>query len=318
MTADLVVIDRSAAAELVPRAALADVLGAWLADLDDTTADTRATYGRMARRFLAWHAGRGGVVDGAAVRAWIADVGGAPATRNLALAGLRSFCAWAVRSGHLPTDPTAGVRGARRRGGRLHKRDAFSPAEVARMLASCESDPRPAVGARDGAVLALMSFAALRTVEVERADVGDVGHHAGRRVLWIRGKGAADAPTPGVLTDACWRYVARWLDVRPGDDGGPLLTTLDGPAGPAGGRLSRRTIRAIIEARKAAAGVDVSAGRRVTAHSLRHAAVTRVLTAGGTLRQAQALARHSSVATTEVYLHELDRFAAAPEDLVTW
>lgn len=184
------------------------------------------------------------------------------------------------------------------------------------MLDACARDDRPA-GARDGAVLGLMAYMALRTVEVERADLADLGTARGRRVLWIHGKGAADAPTPGVVTDACWRVLARWLDVR-GDAPGPLITTLDGPKGPAGGRLARRTIRAIIDGRKVEAGILPDAGRRVTAHSLRHAAVTRVLTAGGTLRQAQSLARHANLATTQVYLHELDRYTDAPEDRVTW
>lgn len=311
----IVTIDRPA--ELVTRDALADVLGVWLADLDDTTADTRATYGRLAGRFFDWHqADGGGPVTGARVRRWLASIGGAPATRNLHLAALRSFCRWAVRSGHLPADPTDGVTGARHRGAKQHKRDAFTPAEVAAMLDACARDDRPA-GARDGAVLGLMAYMALRTVEVERADLADLGTARGRRVLWIHGKGAADAPTPGVVTDACWRVLARWLDVR-GDAPGPLITTLDGPKGPAGGRLARRTIRAIIDGRKADAGILPDAGRRVTAHSLRHAAVTRVLTAGGTLRQAQSLARHANLATTQVYLHELDRYADAPEDRVTW
>lgn len=315
MNADLVVIEPRAA--LAPRADIGAVLEAWLEDLDGTTPDTRATYGRAAGRFVTWHESRGaGPVTAADVRAWLASVGGAPATRNVHLSAVRSFMRWAVREGHLDADPTAGMRSARV--GSMHKRDAFTPAEVRAMLDVCEADTRP-VGARDGAVLALMSYAALRTVEVVRADVGDVGTYQGRRVLWIHGKGAADTPTPGVLTDACWRAVRRWLDVRPGPaDAGPLLTALGGPAGPGGGRLARRTVRAIIAGRMRQAGIEAGAGRRVTAHSLRHAAVTRVLTGGGTLRQAQALARHANLATTERYLHELDRYASAPEDLVTW
>lgn len=314
------IVITTAGADLARAADFGPVLGAWLADLTDTTDDTRATYGRLAGRFKTWHERRGGgPVTGACVRLWLASIGGAPATRNLHLAALRSFCRWAVRTGNLPTDPTDGVAGARQRGGAAHKRDAFTPAEVRAMLDACEADGRP-YGARDGAVLALMSYAALRTVEVCRADVGDVGTYHGRRVLWIRGKGAADSPTPGVLSDACWRAVRRWLDVRPGPaDSGALITALDGPAGPGDGRrMDRRTVRALIVRRMREAGIAADAGRLVTAHSLRHAAVTRVLTAGGTLRQAQALARHANLTTTERYLHELDRYGAAPEDLVTW
>lgn len=296
--------------ELAPSVDLGAVVGAWLADLEpDTTADTRRTYARLVGRFVDWHIVRG-PVDGAAVRAWLADVGGSPATRNLHLASLRSFTQWAQRAGHIPTDPTAGVKGARRKGtSRRHKRDALSASEVRAMLEACEDTP---TGRRDAAVIALMAYLGLRTVEVQRADVSDVGRHSGRRVLLIRGKGSAGEPLPGVLDGEAWAIVRRWLDVRPGDpQSGPLLTTIHG------GRLSRRTIRHAVKRRMAEAGI-VGPDRMVTTHSLRHTAITQVLLAGGTIRQAQALARHASVTTTEVYAHELDRMADAPEDLISY
>lgn len=46
---------------------------------------------------------------------------------------------------------------------------------------------------------------------------------------------------------------------------------------------------------------------RLTAHSLRHSAVTLSLLNGATLQEAQMFARHANIATTQIYAHNLDR-----------
>ena len=48
-------------------------------------------------------------------------------------------------------------------------------------------------------------------------------------------------------------------------------------------------------------------GDRMTAHSLRHTAVTMSLEAGATLQQVQQFARHSLIVTTQIYAHNLER-----------
>lgn len=311
---EIVLTDRAGLAE-VPE--LDQVVEAWGEDLEARGAyeDTCRAYRRAVRRFVLWHAGQRGPLDAAMVETWLTSVGGSASTRTLHLAALRSFFAWAARLGHLPTDPTSGV-GVKRSRDRAHRRDALSRDEVRAMLDVCRADSTP-TGARDAAIIALMAHLGLRTVEVHRADVNDLGSAKGRRVLYIRGKGAVDDLEPGVVTAECWRTVRTWLAVRPGEPtSGPLVTTVGGPGG-YGRRLSRRTIRQAVKRRMIEAGID-DPGRQVSTHSLRHAAITEVLRAGGTVRQAQALARHANVTTTEVYLHELDRYDHAPEDLVTY
>lgn len=310
---DLAIIDPGT---IVRQPTIPEVVDAWLEDPETDrplTDDTRATYRRAVVRFLRWRDRTGAVVDGRTVREWLAELGGSPATRNLHLAALRSFCAWAVRSGYLPTDPTAGVKGAKRKGTtREHKRDALAPGEVSAMLRACSAD-RSVAGRRDAAIVALMAYMGLRTVEVERANVEDLGHHEGRRVLAIRGKGSAEELERGVVTLPCQRYLAEWLAARPGPQVGPLVTTIVGEPE----RLSRRTIRRVVKGRMAEAGV-LMADRVVTTHSLRHTAITQVLRAGGSVRDAQYLARHASIETTQRYMHEVDRYANAPEDLIIY
>lgn len=51
--------------------------------------------------------------------------------------------------------------------------------------------------------------------------------------------------------------------------------------------------------------------KRVTAHTLRHSFATNLLTSGASITQVQELLGHTSVITTQVYLHCIPQFAAA-------
>lgn len=61
------------------------------------------------------------------------------------------------------------------------------------------------------------------------------------------------------------------------------------------GRLSPRTISRIIKEAMVEAGYD---SPRLTAHSLRHSAITYALKAGATLQEVQQFARHARIDTT--------------------
>ena len=77
-----------------------------------------------------------------------------------------------------------------------------------------------------------------------------------------------------------------------------------------GERLTTRSISRIVKDRLQASGLD---DRRLTAHSLRHTAVTFSLIGGASIQEAQTLARHSDINTTLIYAHNLERIAKAPE-----
>jgi integrase/recombinase XerC/integrase/recombinase XerD len=53
--------------------------------------------------------------------------------------------------------------------------------------------------------------------------------------------------------------------------------------------------------------------KRFSAHSMRHTGITLSLKGGATIQEAQAMARHSSIDTTMIYAHNINRLLHAPE-----
>ena len=80
-----------------------------------------------------------------------------------------------------------------------------------------------------------------------------------------------------------------------------------------GQALTTRTISGVCKNAILAAGFN---SKRLTAHSLRHTAVTLALIAGENLADVQAFARHSSINTTMIYNHSVNRMTSQCETLI--
>lgn len=289
----------------------------WLASLD-LSEDTRLAYRVSLVKFVQWLAEKEltlADLDVEVIREWRDSLdGAAAATVNLRLTAVRSFLGWLKAQGLLAVNLAAEVKGRKRKGTtRSHRRDMLTNGEVGMVLATC--DPNTAAGIRDHAILSLMAFCALRTVEVHRANVGDLSTKDERLVLWVHGKGHDEQDDFVVLPGAAERAVRHWLAVRPGKPGDPLFVSLS-PRN-AGERLSRAALRAMVLARYKAAGV-VGAGETKSTHSLRHSAITNAIRHGATPMQAQALARHENLNTTMIYYHEMGRTTNPAEDLIDY
>ena len=55
----------------------------------------------------------------------------------------------------------------------------------------------------------------------------------------------------------------------------------------------------------------------ITAHSLRHTAVTLSLIGGASVEEAQAMTRHADISTTMVYAHHVNRLNNAAEEKIS-
>ena len=304
-------------AQALERALLWDLADGWHTHLDvlvsaDEISDvTRATYKQGFDRFVRYveHCP---TVSENVILDWIADLrvqGAKPSSINTWLAGVRSMFKWAHAKAGLTFDPTQGVRGARRKNTtKRHRREVLTDAEMGMVLAA---PPDTVIGKRDAAIIHLMAFTAARTVEIWRADLENLKTEQGRLVLYVHGKGHADADdliviaNPGAQTS-----LYEWLAER-GQVAGPLFTSFS--ARTRGDRLSRSYIRRLVKGYFKSVGV---LGANKTTHSLRHTAATSAIRHGATVQQAQVMLRHANISTTMIYFHETDRVDHPAEDFI--
>ena len=166
---------------------------------------------------------------------------------------------------------------------------------------------------RDYAIVNLILRTGLRTIEVVRADVGDITFKGERRVLKVWGKGHGEKDDFVVLSDKAYLPIKNYLAAtrRGAKAGEPLFTSTSHQN--AGGRLTTKTISTICKDGLKAIGLD---GKEFTAHSLRHTTAVAILKHGGQLTDVQSVLRHTSPVTSQIYTESVKeelRLQNAPE-----
>lgn len=302
--------------EIIPQKSLDDLVAAWTEYLElEYSKTTCVAYLKGFRLFNSWLTDEGMIVAQVRpsdIRRWREHMRGSYAaqTVNLWLSAVRRFFAFLIEEFNAPIlNPAREVRGVKRGKGGPHKRDELTSSEVRSVLSLCDDS---ALGRRDEAILSLMAYCAVRTVEIQRADIADLQTKDNRTILWIRGKGHEEADDFVVLPSHTERVVRDWLKVRK-KKAGPLFWSLSRQN--RGERLSSRAIRGIVKDRFANAGV---LGNHKTTHSLRHSAITNAIRQGAQPLQVQAMARHRSFDTTLGYYHEVGRIASPAEDMIDY
>ena len=286
---------------------------AYLASLD-LSPRSRDTYRKAVGRFLDWVEQTGRPITALRredVLAYKDELlkSCTPATAAAYLTAVRSLFSFLHASTGYP-DICRDVKNPK--AARGHTKDALSASEARGLL---EAMPRGTEAQlRNYAVVCLLLHTGLRTAEAAGANLEDVRRIAGAPVLYVKGKGH-DAKDDFVkLTKAPLEALSAYLRAREARegilDGAAPLFASDSPRN-RGERLSVRSLSRICKDALRRAGHD---SPRLTAHSLRHTAVTCALEAGATIREAQQMARHASPLTTERYAHDLRRLEDAAED----
>jgi site-specific recombinase XerD len=312
MNAELAVIQSG---ELTPTIDLEELLKAWGERLaSDYATDTRKTYVNGFKTFKTYLEAEGltlANVTPVTMRTWRDELKETYSTATVAMriTAVRRFYKWLIEEGAPIMNPAQEIEIRRRGGGKVHRREALSSAELGAVFDTCDTSPK---GRRDRAIIALMAYCGLRGVEVKRANLADLRTMEGRKVLWVHGKGRAEADERAVLPVHAETILLRWLAER-GDVPGPLFTGL-GPRN-RGGRLSSRQIQRVIMERYKLAGVT---GGFKTMHSLRHTAITNAITHGRETLDVMAMARHKDMNTTLIYYHESDRLENPAEDSIDY
>ena len=168
---------------------------------------------------------------------------------------------------------------------------------------------------RDFAIVNLILRTGLRTIEVVRADVGDITFKGDRRVLLIWGKGHTEKDSFVVLSDKAYLPIKEYLETRKGAKAGDPLFISNSRQNN-GERLTTRTISKICKDGLKGVGMD---GREFTAHSLRHTTAVQILKQGGEITDVQRVLRHTSPVTSQIYTESIEeelRLQKSPEFLL--
>jgi len=274
----------------------------------DVSPSSRESYRKGLKRFLEWLKGQGVTNPSRetilSYKESLINEGLSSFSISAYIVAVRKFFTWLEATRGLP-NIAKGIKGAKRARG--FRKDPLTLSQVLELLASI--DRTELRGLRDYALILLMTTTGLRTIEVIRANVGDIRQEGGEALLWIQGKGRDEKDEPVILPAETLKPLYEYLTARgSARPDAPLFVSLSHRNW--GRRLTTRTLRRIVKDRLRAIGIDSD---RLTAHSVRHTCITLALQAGATVQEAQALARHANINTTLIYAHNIDRIKQAPE-----
>lgn len=157
---------------------------------------------------------------------------------------------------------------------------------------------------RFGALVHLLAFNGLRIAEALAADVDDLTHDRGHRVLRITRKGGKAATVPLAPP------TVRTLDAYVGDRRqGPVFLDRNGTT-----RLADET--AYKQLRRLSKAAGIAAADEISPHSLRHTYATEALDAGAALQHVQNAMGHADPRPTRRYDRSRNKLAEDPTYLL--
>lgn len=284
------------------------IVSEWLR-FADVKEKSVATYNRAIRRFLVFLTEKNirapTVEDIYKWRDSLKVEGKSAATINLYLTSCKLFFKFLKQKGLYDVD-ISHVKGCKI--SEEHKKDALTPAQGKAVLNSF--DTSNIKGLRDKAMTALMMTCGLRTIEISRANVGDLVQTYDRTALYVQGKGRDQKSECVMVPAQVEALIKEYLKLRRNirnDD--PLFASLSNENFNA--RLTTYSISKVVKNAFKKVGLN---SKRLTAHSLRHSAATAMLLQGVDLVKVQQILRHKNVNTTLIYSHHLERLKNHGED----
>ncbi len=170
--------------------------------------------------------------------------------------------------------------------------DFLSIDEVDRLLKSC--DGKNAISTRNAAILELLYASGLRASEICNLKMDGVDFN--RAVIRVIGKRDNERSVP--FGNSAWKAMSLYIESARSK----LDKTEKGVhffLSKSGRPLNRCEIWEIVKKAAAASGIT----KNIYPHLLRHSFATHLLNNGADLRVIQELLGHSSIATTQIYMH---------------
>lgn len=281
-------------------------------DFLDSSPKTVETYTRALRQLFNYFSLNGITQptrgDILAFRDELKASGHKPTTVQSYITATKIFFSWTEQEGLYP-NVADHLKGAKL--DREHKKDYLTSRQVKEVLAGVDRSTEQ--GLRDYAMLFLMVTGGLRTIEVSRANIGDLRTLGDNSVLYVQGKGREEKTDYIKLSAPAEQAIRAYLKARgEKDEKAPLFSSTSNNN--KGARLTTRSVSGIVKTRLQQAGYD---SEKLTAHSLRHTAVTLSLLAGKDITEVQQFARHANIATTMIYNHALDKAKNGCSEAIT-
>ena len=211
---------------------------------------------------------------------------------------IKLFFRWTAHAGLYPNIADH-VKGAKI--SQEHKKDYLTSRQAKATLESIDRSTEK--GKRDYAIFLLALTGGLRVIELQRANIEDLGKAGNEEVLYIQGKGKNEKSDYVKIPPETEKALRDYIKSKGTPDGSRALFTSTSN-NRNGQRLTVRSISGIIKQHLKNAGYN---SERITAHSLRHSAVTIALLAGNSLQEVQQFARHKNITTTQIYAHNIER-----------
>jgi integrase/recombinase XerC/integrase/recombinase XerD len=228
-------------------------------------------------------------------------------TTTAYLVVVRKFFSW-MESKKIYPNIAKNIKGMKSPRG--FRKECLSNSQIKRVLK--EIDQTTIQGKRDFALINLLLRTGLRTIEIQRADISDIVQYVDEAKLYIQGKGRDAKDEYVFVTYTALKPILDYLKLRGQlDDSEPLFASISDRNN--GSRMTTRSISRIVKEALIRAGID---DKRLSAHSLRHTAITNALLGGATLQEVKTMARHANINTTLIYSHNLERMANPAERVI--
>ena len=226
-----------------------------------------------------------------------------PHGKAMYLAIAKSFLTWCVLEGMLQKNPLQKVTV---RVSKMGNRTSLTNEQVKALLDTLEKACKPSnkkdrvIAYRDRAAVIFMLHTAMRisgAIGIDLADFTLDGSGTGGEVHY-KCKGHIGKDSRAYVTEAPFKAIDEYLKItkRTWKSEGPLFITSSGR------RIGYDGMAKSLKQRFAEAGIS---GKGICAHTLRHTAASRAFESGADLRSLMDMLGHTSLNTTQIYIHGL-------------
>jgi len=285
---------------LVPLPSYSFLIDAFVSS-QDVRPNSRALYKRTIKQFFNWLSASSlelrdlSRIEIIKYKEYLLEAGLSTLTIDSYLVAVRKFFEWAETNKYYP-NVAKGIKGIRRK--RDYRKMPLSSSQGKELLEHFES-----YTLRDYAIVNLLIRTGLRTIELIRANVGDITFKGDTRVLLVHGKGRDEKDNFVILSKKAYEPIKEYLETRQKvNQNSPLFISVSNKN--YNQRLTTRSIRRIVKEGLRAIGLD---NKEFTAHSLRHSFASYLFKDGQRLEHIQGALRHTNPATTQIYLKGIEQ-----------